>query len=232
MSDMRTIELQEKRIEVKERDVIVNNFDPDKRIDVNNVDKSHAAGYNPDKRIEVSEELKYSEKILKDYFVDLKEKSESPEMREEFDDKRDVKTPIHIPTINEKYEGQKYPGTNVEYRRRVFHVDGEKVEGVFPIFESKFDTSLPKDLRKASDVEQFSYCTKELTERIEKDPSFAKNFTQRQLEQIKNGEPRISGLTWHHNEITGKMQLVNAELHAKCRHTGGKSIWGGGTSCR
>ena len=82
MSDMRTMELQEKRIEVKERDVIVNNFDPDKRIDVNNVEKSHAAGYNPDKRIEVSEELKYSEKILKPA-VDNPEKKK---LREEIRD--------------------------------------------------------------------------------------------------------------------------------------------------
>ena len=51
-------------------------------------------------------------------------------------------------------------------------------------------------------------------------------------EQIKNGEPRISGLTWHHNEIPGKMQLVDATEHSTCRHTGGRSIWGGGSDCR
>ena len=56
--------------------------------------------------------------------------------------------------------------------------------------------------------------------------------TPRQLEQIKNGEPRISGLTWHHNEVLGEMQLVNAEEHGICRHTGGRSIWGGGSDCR
>lgn len=144
----------------------------------------------------------------------------------------EVKTPRRISTINEGLDGQTYPGTNVEYRRRVFTLNGEKVEGVFPRFESKFDTTLPKDLLSASDTKQFEYCTKKLAERIESDPEFAAQFTPRQIEQIKNGEPRISGLTWHHNELPGKMQLVNADVHNTCRHTGGRSIWGGGTDCR
>ena len=68
---------------------------------------------------------------------------------------REAKTPRHILTINEGLEGQTYPGTNVEYRRRTFTVNGEKVEGVFPRFESKFDTTLPQNLLNASDTEQF-----------------------------------------------------------------------------
>lgn len=144
----------------------------------------------------------------------------------------EVKTPRHISTINEGLEGQTYPGTNVEYRRCTFTLDGEKVDGVFPRFESKFDTTLPKDLLNASDTEQFKYCTQKLAKRIESDPEFAAQFTLRQIEQIKNGEPRISGLTWHHNELPGGMQLVNADMHNTCRHTGGRSIWGGGADCR
>lgn len=144
----------------------------------------------------------------------------------------EVKSPRHISTINEGLEGQTYPGTNVEYRRHTFTVNGEKVEGVFPRFESKFDTTLPKNLLNASDTEQFKYCTQRLAKRIETDPDFAAQFTPRQIEQIKNGEPRISGLTWHHNEVPGKMQLVNADVHNTCRHTGGRSIWGGGADCR
>lgn len=144
----------------------------------------------------------------------------------------EVKSPRHISTINEGLEGQTYPGTNVKYRRRTFTLNGEKVEGVFPRFESKFDTTLPKDLLNAFDTEQFKYCTQKLAKRIESDPEFAAQFTPRQIEQIKNGEPRISGLTWHHNELPGRMQLVNANVHNTCRHTGGRSIWGGGADCR
>ena len=146
--------------------------------------------------------------------------------------KKDVTETRHIKTINEDVDGKTYPGTDVPYKRHIFRLDGERVEGVFPVFKSKFDTYLPKDLRNASDTEQFKYCTEKLKQRIERDPEFAKQFTPRQIEQIKSGAPRISGLTWHHNEVPGKMQLVNSTEHEKCRHTGGRSIWGGGSDCR
>lgn len=145
---------------------------------------------------------------------------------------REAKSPRRLSTINEGLEGKTYPGTNVEYRRRTFAVNGEKVEGVFPRFESKFDTTLPRRLMTASDTEQFKYCTQKLAQRIEYDPGFASRFTPRQLEQIKNGEPRISGLTWHHSEVERRMQLVNADVHSTCRHSGGRSIWGGGANYR
>ena len=146
--------------------------------------------------------------------------------------KNDLKEPRHIKTINENLEGKNYPGTDILYRKHVFRLDGEKVEGVFPVFKSKFNTYLPKELQKVSDAEQFKVCTKKLKERIECDLEFAKQFTPRQLEQIKAGEPRISGLTWHHREVPGKMQLVNSVDHEKCKHTGGRSIWGGGSDNR
>ena len=146
--------------------------------------------------------------------------------------KKDVNEPRHIKTINENLEGKTCPGTDVYYRKHVFRVNGEKVEGVFPVFESKYNTFLPRNLREAPDTAQFKYCTEKLKQRIEMGPEFADNFTPRQIEQIKAGEPRISGLTWHHNEVPGKMQLVNAADHATCRHTGGRSIWGGGSDCR
>lgn len=145
---------------------------------------------------------------------------------------KEVNSPRHISTINEELAGKKYPGTDVSYRKHTFRLNGEKVEGVFPVFNSKFDTLLPRDLRNASDYDQFKYCTQQLAKRIETSPELAEKFTPRQLAQIKNGEPRISGLTWHHNEIPGKMQLVDANEHSICRHTGGRSIWGGGSSYR
>lgn len=146
--------------------------------------------------------------------------------------KKDVNEPRYIKTINEDLVGKIYPGTDIPYKKRTFRLNGEKVEGVFPVFNSKFDTILPPNLRNASDTEQFKYCTEKLRQRIERDPEFAKQFTPRQLEQIKAGEPRISGLTWHHNEKPGKMQLVSSADHERCRHTGGRSIWGGGSDCR
>lgn len=138
--------------------------------------------------------------------------------------------PRHITTINEDMAGKSVNG--VTFARRIFTLDGEKVEGVFPIFKSEFNCNLHESMYKASDNEQMKYCTKKLVERIDREPEFAKKFTQRQLEQIRNGEPRISGLTWHHNEIPGRMQLVNANDHSAARHTGGRSVWGGGSESR
>lgn len=144
--------------------------------------------------------------------------------------KNDVKGIEHIKTINQDKEGTVYNGTS--YEKMVFRVEGKRVEGVFPQFESKFDTHLPKKMWQASDTEQFKYCSNNLKNALERDPSLAQGFTHRQLEQIKNGEPRISGKTWHHNEIPGQMQLVDNDKHDICRHTGGRSIWGGGSEYR
>ncbi len=146
--------------------------------------------------------------------------------------KKDVQTPRHLTTINENLKGTTYPGTNVEYKSRTFTLNGEKVEGVFPRFDPVFETRLPRPFWTASDNQQFSLCTKNLQARIERDPSFASKFNPRQLEQIKAGEPRISGYTWHHSEIPGRMQLVKSTDHITCRHTGGRSIWGGGQDYR
>lgn len=138
----------------------------------------------------------------------------------------------HVNTLNEGLVGKKHPDADIEYRKKYFIFDGKVVEGVFPVFDSKFETYLPKEIMNSSDTEQFKYCTKQLAQKIEYNKDLEREFTPRQLEQIKNGEPRISGLTWHHNESPGKMQLVDAEEHAICRHTGGRSIWGGGAECR
>lgn len=138
--------------------------------------------------------------------------------------------PRHITTINEKFAGEKING--VTYARKIFELNGELVEGVFPIFESKFNVKLPENMYQASDNEQMRYCTAQLAERIDRNPKLASRFTARQLEQIRNGEPRISGLTWHHNESPGLMQLVDANDHTSARHTGGRSLWGGGGESR
>lgn len=138
----------------------------------------------------------------------------------------------YLKTVNEDLEGKTHPETGVPYARKIVEADGKKIEGVFPEFDSKFDTKLPPEMYKATDEKQFKYCTEKLAEQIKNNPELEKQFTQRQIEQIMSGDPRISGLTWHHNETPGKMQLVNAETHTASGHTGGKSIWGGGSEYR
>ena len=137
-----------------------------------------------------------------------------------------------IKTRNEGLEGQNHSETGVPFKEKTVETDtGEKVTGVFPEFDSKFDAQLPEDMQKESDSKQFDECNKQLKEAVESDPELAKQFDEEQLEQIKNGDTP-DGYTWHHNEEKGKMQLVDSETHAKTGHTGGRSIWGGGTENR
>lgn len=141
-------------------------------------------------------------------------------------------SPKRIKTINDDLSGQKHPETGVPYEEKeVVNDKGEKVVGVFPQFESKFDAQLPEGMEKASDKTQFDECNRQLKEKCDNDPSFKAQFNERQLNDINEGRTPY-GYTWHHNEETGKMQLVDYETHLKTRHTGGRSIWGGGTENR
>lgn len=140
--------------------------------------------------------------------------------------------PRSIKTINDGLVGQKHPETGVRYIKKVVETDtGEKVEGVFPQFESKFSVQLHENLQKVPDRAQFAECNKKLKEYLKKNPKLKKKFTKDQLADIAEGYTP-EGYTWHHNEERGKMQLVDTEIHSKTRHTGGRNIWGGGTENR
>jgi hypothetical protein len=146
--------------------------------------------------------------------------------------KADENGKIYLRTDNERLEGQTGK-TGVIYERKTVMVNGVEVEGVFPKFDSRFDAYLPESLLQSSDATQEKECNKQLKDAVENDPEFASQFTDVQLEQIKN-EETPDGYTWHHNEETGKMELVNSDDHrrANTAHTGGKSIWGGGQENR
>lgn len=187
----------------------VNSFDPDKKAEISNKDsvkKSETNNFDPDKKAEVSKKSDVNES--------------------------ETKSPKEIHTRNESLEGKNHPETGVPFERKtVKDADGNEVTGVFPEFDSAFDAQLPEDLYQGTDKEQFAECNRQLKEKVENDPEFAKKFTPEQLEQIKNGDTP-DGYTWHHNEETGKMQLVDSDVHAKTGHTGGKTIWGGGNENR
>jgi hypothetical protein len=136
-----------------------------------------------------------------------------------------------IQTRNGYLEGEKHPETGVPFERKEVETTEGKKEGVFPQFNSVFDVKLPEDLEQATDREQFKHCNEQLKEELEKSSEIKKEFTSEQLEQIEENETP-DGYTWHHSEETGKMQLVDSETHAKTGHTGGKSIWGGGSENR
>ena len=135
-------------------------------------------------------------------------------------------------TRNQSLEGQNHPETGVPYERKAVSLDtGEKAEGVFPQFDSKFDVQLPEELEKETDSKQSRECNRQLKEKCESDPEFRKQFTEDQLDDIEHGQTP-EGYTWHHSEEKGKMQLVEYNTHSRTPHTGGRSLWGGGSECR
>lgn len=139
----------------------------------------------------------------------------------------------HLKTINEGLEGTNHPVTGVPYERKQIELNGVKIEGVFPKFDSVFSCMLDEDNLQGSDQAQFSDCMKKLREAVDSDPELASKFSERQLEQIHDtSETNVSGYTWHHNEETGKMEFVKTSDHGPSNHTGGKSIWGGGQENR
>lgn len=97
----------------------------------------------------------------------------------------------------------------------------------FPIFKSKFKMmTLPSKLKKASDYLQFKAASKSLVKAIKKKPALRREFTAKQIAQLKKGETP-SGFIWHHRQSEGQMQLVDKKTHNSTFHYGGKSIWGG-----
>lgn len=138
-----------------------------------------------------------------------------------------------IPCRNANLVGRVHPETGVPFKNKTIKIDGQDVEGVFPDFtkHTAFETKLPPDLHKKSDFEHFSHCNQELKKAFDKGVLKNENFSKQQFDQIKNGDPPRN-YTWHHNESPGKMQLVDTEIHSRTGHTGGRSIWGGGTEFR
>lgn len=133
-----------------------------------------------------------------------------------------------IDTPNQKLLGKKHPETGVKFvLTKLNFSDGRKIKGVFPKFDSFMDIQLPQKLYKADANVQKEYCLKKLQEKINNPlyRNFRKQFTEEQLQTIKNGiQPK--DFAWHHNEKEGLMQLVDFEIHDKTHHKGGMSLWG------
>lgn len=133
---------------------------------------------------------------------------------------------IHYKTDRCDLEG-KTSENGVPYERRTIEINGVKIEGVFPKFDSVFDTQLdPDNLKTKAYAKE---CNAKLKEAVENDPELRSKFTEEQLKDIEEGRTP-TGYVWHHNEEPGKMQLVKREDHDRAiggaAHTGGNSLWG------
>lgn len=139
---------------------------------------------------------------------------------------------VDLNTINSHLEGDVHEVTGKTYaRREVYIPDRGWCEGVFPRFESLFETELPQEMYQETDRKQFGYCNEHLSKAVGENPELKSEFNETQLEQIRDGETP-DGYVWHHNEEPGRMQLVDEYEHAKSGHTGGRSLWGGGSEMR
>ena len=144
---------------------------------------------------------------------------------------------IKYPCRRDDLVGKPHPETGIVYEKRIIDVNGIKVEVVQPKFDSVFDAQLPEDMINGTDPQQFKECNQQLLDRIKSDPEFTKQFTDEQIEQIEKGTTNGNigapdGYVWHHDAETGKMQLVDSDIHGDTRHTGGKVFWGGGNENR
>ncbi len=128
------------------------------------------------------------------------------------------------------YEGPNGPKT-IRLRKGELAGDKHPVTGIpydadgFPIFKSKGEVILKEADLKKSRTTHFRKCSKALYEQIIKDPDLASRFTKEEIQMFKQGETP-KHYTWHHHQDTGRMQLVDYQIHHDTGHTGGYRIWG------
>lgn len=187
----------------------------EKESDADNPDKDDSPEYNEDGTRELTEDDKQE---LKDKLGWSDEKLKKCTI--------DENGVIHYRTDRCDLEG-KISENGVPYERRTIEINGVKIEGVFPKFESMFDTELAPDNYKPKAYAK--ECNGKLKEEIENNSELKSKFTPGQINDIEKGRTP-SGYVWHHNEEPGKMQLVKREEHDRAiggaAHTGGSSLWG------
>ncbi|WBU57677.1 HNH endonuclease [Paracoccus sediminicola] len=106
----------------------------------------------------------------------------------------------------------------------------------FPQFESKADIYLDAGkINSANKADHFRSSNEIVQQQLKQNPGLKDEMglTDAQYNFIMREPPSSKsppGLTWHHHQDTGKMQLVNRSEHNALPggHTGGMSIWGGG----
>ena len=134
----------------------------------------------------------------------------------------------HEKTINQDLKDKKHPVSGVLFKsKKLEYSDGRLIEGVFPVFKSKFDFNLEPKYFKSDETVHFAEANKGLKEALENNKLLKYKFNKSQLADIKAGKTP-NGYTWHHNEEEGLLQLVNRKKHNQTNHTGGMKLWGKG----
>lgn len=195
------------------RDSILDNDAPDSNNDAAN--EVNTTEYNEDGTRELTEDEKQA---IKDKLGWSHEKIKKCTI-----DKDGI---IHYKTDRCDLEG-KTSENGVLYERRRIVINEVVIEGVFPKFDSLFDTELAPDKLKTKAYAK--ECNAALKEAIANELELRSKFISEQLKDIEEGRTP-TGYVWHHNEELGKMQLVKREDHDRAiggaAHTGGNSLWG------
>lgn len=218
----------------------IDNYEKDKvetsHDDIPHKEESNNREGNPDNNVkennDVTDNPEYDEvgtrELTDEEKQELQDKLGWPDKKINDNCRIDKDGVIHYKTDCQDKEGTTSE-CGVPYERKTIEYKGVKIEGVFPVFESTFNTELDERDYQSSNCKQFSECNKKLKEAVENDPDLKSQFSEEQIEDIENVRtPR--GYTWHHTEEPGRMQLVKTEDHDKriggAAHTGGNSIWG------
>jgi hypothetical protein len=146
----------------------------------------------------------------------------------------DVAHAEELDTRNSYLEGSTHSVTGVPFEQNTFELtDGNTYTGVFPVFDAQFNATLPEETYSLSDTVHIGIANMQLYEAIQADPNLAADlgFTAEDVENLQSAVTP-QGYDWHHHEEPGKMQLVDEQTHGQTAHTGGRSIWGGGSENR
>ncbi|PLT31971.1 HNH endonuclease [Bacillus sp. V5-8f] len=149
-------------------------------------------------------------------------------------DGADVADAEQLDTMNSGLNGYEHPDTGVPFVEKTVELpNGQVVEGTFPVFESDFSVILTGELYLESDHVHFDVANETLYQAIQENPNLAQELglSNADVQALENGQTP-DGYTWHHNEEPGLLQLVNEETHEHTAHSGGRSIWGGGSEYR
>lgn len=128
--------------------------------------------------------------------------------------KENVSSSTIAPSIapNAGLAGQRHPVTGVVFDNRGF-----------PIFDdiASYDTRIGSTGSRTSDQRA---ATRQLRDAIDNGSVNSSQFSSTQLAAIKSGSSRIPGLTWHHHQDSGRMQLINSLTHSRTAHAGGVAV--------
>lgn len=115
------------------------------------------------------------------------------------------------------YRGVSHPSTGVPFDSRGF-----------PVFDRHivYETRISEDaVRTGKGYIHMREATNSLRASLRRGEIQYNRFNNQQLEAILAGERKIPGLTWHHHQESGRMQLLPETVHRETAHIGGDKLW-------